>query len=92
MCLELLLPVNEVWGKIMFLNVSVILSGGRGLPTGRVCLRGSAYREGSAYRGSLPTEGGIGQSPPTQCKTRKRSGTHPTGMLPVCTKKYIMEK
>ena len=52
------------FGKIMFLNVSVILSRG-GLPTGSFCLRGSAYR------GGLPTEGGVGQSSPSPMQNQK---------------------
>ena len=55
MCLELLLPVNEVWGKIMFLKVSVILSGGgvayrKGLPTGFCIQRGVCLQREFAYR------------------------------------------
>ena len=80
-----LLPTKEVWGKVMFLHVSVIPStGGGGLPPEgglptegeRVCLQ---------WGGGLRTEkrGGLYRPP----QTRKVGGMHPTGMLS-CYSKY----
>ena len=72
----LLPPANKVWGKVMVLHLSVILSTciqvtwawGICLRRG-VCLQGgSASREsasrGSVSRGSLHPWGGVGQIPP----------------------------
>ena len=62
-------PVNEVWGKVMFLHVSVH--------------RGSASRvggllTGGVYLRDLPIWEGETPAP----RTKKAGGMHPTGMLP----------
>ena len=83
-------PTNEVWGKVLFLHMSVILftgGGGVGFPAcitdhmtrgstfgGRVCIKGG----GVSLQGGLPTGRGLGR-PPTG--NGKMGGTHPTGML-----------
>ena len=66
-------PANEVWGKVMFLHLSVILSTGEG-----VCNQGpSPSRRGSVCKG-------VGQPPVPPSDTMEYSqragGTHPTGM------------
>ena len=65
-------PADEVWGKVMFLHVSVILFTGGGFP----------------IDGGLPTDGresayreGVGKTPPQKTPPRKAGSTHPTGML-----------
>ena len=68
-------PANEVWGKVIFSEASVILfTGGKG---------GSAYR-GVCLRGRLPTgEGsvsGVGEVGRPPCN-QESGGMHPTGML-----------
>ena len=69
----LLPPANEVWGKVMFLHLSVILFTGGG----------------SASKGSASGEvyiQGVGQTPldadplSTMGYSQQAGGTHPTGM------------
>ena len=63
-----LLPANEVWGKVICLQVCVCPQGGclvRGVP--------APGRMGGLIRGGLPVE----THPPTATAA---GGTHPTGM------------
>ena len=74
--LTLLPPANEVWGKVMLLYMSVILSRGwlpsmhhRSHDQGGLLPGGSASREGSASRGWMciqggSASGGVGQTCP----------------------------
>ena len=76
----LLPPANEVWGKVMFLHLSVYPQGrrnsfGGSASRGRGCLQGVCIQGG---------EGGVciqGWLPPPPPRTRKAGGTHPTGMF-----------
>ena len=58
---SLLLPANEVWGKVMFLHMSVCSKGESAYR--RVCLRGSLHPREVAYRSVCFW--GVGQTPPT---------------------------
>ena len=65
---------NEVWGKVMFLHLSVILFGG------------GVYPSMNGAGGSCP--GGCLPPPPTPTQTAfEAGGTHPTGMHS-CWDKY----
>ena len=47
-----LLPANKVWGKVVFLQLPVILHGGGGSASSEVCIldpRGSAWGRGVHY-------------------------------------------
>ena len=73
----LLPPSNEVWGKVMFFHLCVILftggrsaSGGESLPPG-----------GSAF-GGVCIDWGLGRPPSTTGYGQQAGGTHPTGMHP----------
>ena len=57
-CNLFLPPANEVWGKVMFLHVSVILSPeGGGLHPEGVCIQGRLPTGGFASVGSASREG-----------------------------------
>ena len=82
----LLPPTNEVWGKVMFLQVSVILSteGGGGLPK---CMLGYT----PLPRRSTPPAKEIPPPPappPTPEIATAADGTHPTGMHVCCDWSY----
>ena len=70
-------PANEVWGKVMFLHLSVSHSIHRGLPRGCLHRGGCLHPRGSASRGW-----GVGQTLPvdTTGYSKRAGGTHPTGM------------
>ena len=70
-------PANEVWGKVMFLHVSVILF-----------IEGSAYKGDLPPEGLSTRGGGLWQTPP---ETRKVGGTHPTRMLSCFNCKYKVD-
>ena len=81
---------NEVWGKVMFLHVSAILSGGlcMSLPVwlpGGLCLWSHVPFKGSLPGKSLSRGGlcrGTGRWVSRETPgIRKAGGTHPTGML-----------
>ena len=76
-------PAKEVWGKVMFLHVSVNHSerGERSLYDVTSCLVAWSH---VPVRGGLPTAGGGLRTIPT--RTRKVGGAHPTGILS-CQKK-----
>ena len=66
----LLLPANDVWGKVMFLHLSVnLFTGGEGGLPRRVCIQGGRH------------VGGVKQNPPPAELGKKAGGTYPTGML-----------
>ena len=71
---ELLLPANEVSGKVMFLHLSVCSQGEGGLSTGGGLHRG----KGSAYRASLHPERG-GDLPIGGLHPEREVGGLPTG-------------
>ena len=75
---KLLPPANEVWGKVMFLHLCVILF------TGGSASRGGLHPGGSASRAGLHRKGrGLGRSLPksdTTGRGQQAGGTHPTGM------------
>ena len=60
---KLLPPANEVWGKVMFLHLCVILFTGGSASEG-VCIQGGLHPGGSASRGSASEGEGVGQIPP----------------------------
>ena len=68
-------PTNEVWGKVMFLLMCVILfRGGGGLPPGgRQSALGVCHRGGSESSGSSHSGGGQTTPPPPQ---NKKSGQY----------------
>ena len=51
-------PANEVWGKVIFSKVSVILFTKSASGRGHVCLKGWSASSGSAYRGGMHLGGG----------------------------------
>ena len=68
-------PANEVWGKVIFSDASVILfTGGEGVVLQGGQPRGGAASRGSASRGGLHPVRGVGQTPPG---IRKAGSTHP---------------
>ena len=76
-------PANEVWGKVVFLHLCVILfTGGLGFPA---CITGHMTR-GSASGEGLPPGGsasmGVGKTLPLQIHgiLQQAGGTHRTGM------------
>ena len=74
----LLPPANEVWGKVMFLHLSVC-SWGEGF-----CIQGGLHPWGSASKCVCIGGKGVRQTPLQQNTTRygqQAGGTHPTGML-----------
>ena len=77
-------PTNEVWGKVMFLHLCVILFTGGGLHPGGLHPGGVCIGEGggSASRGVCIQEAGGGQTPlsDTTGYSQLTGGTHPTGM------------
>ena len=75
---EFLSPANEVWGKVMFLHLSVILFTGRE----GGWLQSMHHRSHDQHprdRGGGLHQGVLGTPP---ARTRKAGTTHPTGMLP----------
>ena len=79
----LLPPSNEVWGKVIFLHLFVILfTGGRWLvPGGCLVLGvpapGGVPALGVPASGGMPAPGGLVETPPTATAAGR---THPTGM------------
>ena len=83
---NLLPPVNEVWGKVIFSQASVILFTGKlgiGFPA---CITGHMTREaGMPPGGSASGKGCVGQIPPTHQINgilrygQETGGTYPTG-------------
>ena len=67
-------PANEVWGKVIFLHLSVLLFTGGGLASKHESQVTGLQPGGSASRGLAHPPG-----------TRKAGGTHPTGMLSCLT-------
>ena len=84
-------PANEVWGKVMFLHLCVILfTGGRG-----VCPTPSGCRPPRVGQTPWMQTSRVGQTPPPGCRhpglgrppwmqtppySQQAGGTHPTGM------------
>ena len=68
----LLPPENEAWGKVIFLQVSVIL-----LTGGCACSGGCMVPGGAWSRGECMVSGGLVETPPSPTAA---GGTHPTGM------------
>ena len=54
----LLPPANEVWGKVIFLHLFVILFTGGFLFWGGVCSRGGSYSWGGCLLWGVPAPGG----------------------------------
>ena len=75
----LLLPANEVWGKVIFSQACVKNSVHRGVGlVPRICSGGVPGPRGGAWSGGVPGPGGcLVETPPTATAT---GGTHPTGM------------
>ena len=65
--ISLLLPTNEVLGKVIFLHLSVILFKGRG------CAPGGCAPGGCLVPGGLPAPGGAWWRPPGYCCGRYTS-------------------
>ena len=75
--LSVLPPANEVWGKVIFSQASVILS------RGVVCFQGGLYLRGCIQGDGALRPGGWVDPPPPSDTTgygKQEGVTHPTGM------------
>ena len=86
--LVLLPPTNEVWDKVIFLHLSVILFTGMGVCSQGGLVPGGSALEGSASwggawsrgRGGGSAPGGCLVDPPPPRTATAADGTHPTGI------------
>ena len=79
----LLPPANEVWGKVMFLHLSIILFTGEGCVSQHAMARVLCVSQGGVCRGVSAQAGvyhtPLGQTPPTEI-ANEAGGTHPARM------------
>ena len=77
-CMRFLPPPNEVWGKVIFLHLPVILFTEKGVCSGGVCSRGVCSR-GVCFGGGVACSlGGCLMETPSTATAA--GSTHPTGM------------